>query len=54
LGYIRSGDIDAKIDSISELVVNTKGKYNAIEKYADVIPQVGGLVTSLSRAIESQ
>ena len=26
LGYIRSGDIDAKIDSISELIVSNKGK----------------------------
>jgi len=29
LGYIRSGDIEAKIDSISEQVVNTKGRQSA-------------------------
>lgn len=54
LGYIRSGDIDAKIDSIAELVINNKGKQNSSEKYLDVIPTLGGLVNSLSRAIGSQ
>lgn len=29
LGYIRSGDIDAKIDSISECVVSNKGRHNS-------------------------
>jgi len=28
LGYIRSGDIDAKIDSIAELIVSNKGRQN--------------------------
>jgi hypothetical protein len=54
LGYIRSGAIDAKIDSISELVINNKGKQNPSEKYLDVIPTLGGLVNSLSRTINSQ
>ena len=54
LGYIRSGDIDAKIDSISELVVNNKGRQNPYEKYLDVVPNLGGLVNSLSRSVTNQ
>ena len=54
LGYIRSGDIDAKIDSISELIVSNKGRQNPYEKYLEVVPAIGGLVNSLSRAINNQ
>ena len=51
LGYIRSGDIEAKIDSINEVVVSSKGRQNAAEKYVDVIPTLSTFVNSLSRAI---
>lgn len=54
LGYIRSGDIDAKIDSISELIVSNKGRQNPYEKYLEVVPAIGGLVNSLARAITNQ
>jgi hypothetical protein len=54
LGYIRSGDIDAKIDSIAELLISNKGKQNPYEKYLDVVPTLGGLVSSLATAIGSQ
>ena len=54
LSYIRSGDIDAKIDSISELIVSNKGRQNPYEKYLEVVPALGGLVNSLSRVINNQ
>ena len=53
LGYIRSGDIDAKIDSIAELVVNNKGRQSSSEKYVDVIPGLGAFVAGLSRSVAS-
>lgn len=54
LSYIRSGDIEAKIDSIAEVVVNNKGRQSAAEKYVDVIPTLNSFVNSLSRAIANQ
>jgi hypothetical protein len=54
LSYIRSGDIEAKIDSINELVINHKGRQNTAEKYVDVVPTVSTFVNSLSRAIANQ
>jgi len=54
LSYIRSGDIEAKIDSISEMVINHKGRQNTAEKYVDVVPTVSTFVNSLSRAIANQ
>lgn len=54
LNYIRSGDIEAKIDSVAETVVNNKGRQSNAEKYVEVIPSLNTFVNSLSRAIASQ
>lgn len=54
LSYIRSGDIEAKIDSIAETVVNNKGRQNSAERYVEVIPTLNTFVNSLSRAIAKQ
>lgn len=54
LSYIRSGDIEAKIDSINSVLVNNKNRQSLAEKYVDVVPSVSTFVNSLSRAIASQ
>ena len=54
LGYIRSGDIDAKIDSITQSVISSRGRHNAAEKYSETLPSLSTFLNSLSRAIASQ
>jgi translation initiation factor 3 subunit E len=54
LSYIRSGDIEAKIDSIGEIVINNKGRHSSAERYLEVIPSLNTFVNSLSRAIANQ
>jgi hypothetical protein len=50
LGFIRSLDIEAKIDSVRRVVVASKEEESLNEKYIDLIPKMNSFINSLSQS----
>ena len=48
LKYIRSSDIEAKIDSIEGRVVSMRNKENRAERYINAIPSINTLISMMS------
>lgn len=48
LKYIRSSDIEAKIDSIEGKVVSMRNKENRAERYINAIPNINALISTMS------
>lgn len=51
LGYIRSLDIEAKIDSVEGVVVASREEESLNEKYMDLLPKVRGFINSLKPSL---
>jgi hypothetical protein len=50
LGFIRSLDIEAKIDSVRGVVVSSREEESLNEKYIDLIPKMNSFINSLSQS----
>jgi hypothetical protein len=48
LKYIRSSDIEAKINSIEGKVVSMRNKENRAERYINAIPNINALISTMS------
>jgi hypothetical protein len=48
LKYIRSSDIEAKIDSIEGRVVSMRNKENRAERYLNAIPSINTLISMMT------
>ena len=46
--YIRSSDIEAKINSIEGRVVSMRNKENRAERYINAIPNINTLISMMS------
>lgn len=46
--YIRSSDIEAKIDSIEGRVVSMRNKENRAERYLNAIPSINTLISMMT------
>lgn len=53
LKYIRSSDIEAKIDSIEGKVVSMRNKENRAERYINVIPNINTLISTMTTTSHS-
>ena len=51
LGFIRSLDIDAKIDSVEGVVIASRDEESLNEKYMDLLPKVRGFITGLQSTL---
>ena len=48
LKYIRSSDIEAKIDSIEGRIVSMRNKENRAERYINAIPNINTLISTMT------
>lgn len=51
LGFIRSLDIEAKIDSVEGVVISFREEESLNEKYMDLLPKVRGFVNGLKPSL---
>lgn len=54
LKYIRSSDIEAKIDSIEGRVVSMRNKENRAERYINAIPNINTLISTMTTTSHSE
>lgn len=50
LNFIRSLDIEAKIDAVEGVVISSRDEQSLNEKFIDLIPKISGIITSLSQS----
>ena len=50
LKLIRSLDIEAKIDSVSQVLISAREKENINEKYVDALPKMSAFINNLNQA----
>ncbi len=53
LKYIRSSDIEAKINSIEGKVVSMRNKENRAERYINAIPNINTLISTMTTTSHS-
>lgn len=52
LSFIRSLDIEAKIDSVERVVISYREEESLNEKYIELIPKVNSLINTLAQALQ--
>lgn len=50
LNFIRSLDIEAKIDAVEGMVISSREEQSMNEKYIDLIHKIGGVINTLSHS----
>ena len=54
LKYIRSSDVEAKINSIEGRVVSMRNKENRAERYINAIPNINTLISTMTTTSHSE